>query len=125
MTSEFQRRALFQGAGIGALALFATAGPAGAARASAAALPASTSAASAAAVSFRAKYHMTPPAGWLSDPQRPVFTRGAYQLYYLHSDVDNGDGGWDHVSTTDGVDFTFEGTVIPLRPTSPPGPVAP
>ncbi|MCP1503613.1 levanbiose-producing levanase [Curtobacterium herbarum] len=115
MTSEFQRRALFQGAGIGALALFATAGPAGAARASAAALPASTAAASAAAVSFRAKYHMTPPAGWLSDPQRPVFTRGAYQLYYLHSDVDNGDGGWDHVSTTDGVDFTFEGTVIPLE----------
>lgn len=116
MTSEFHRRALFQGAGIGALTLFATAAPAEAAQAAAAG-SASTSAT--AATSFRAKYHMTPPAGWLSDPQRPVSTRGAYQLYYLHSDVDNGDGGWDHVSTTDGINFTFQGTVIPLQTNLP------
>ncbi|MDN4650064.1 glycoside hydrolase family 32 protein, partial [Curtobacterium sp. PsM8] len=69
-----------------------------------------------------AKYHMTPPAGWVADRLRPGFTGGAYQLYYLHSDVHNGDGGWDHVSTTDGVDITFEGTVIPLETALPPAP---
>ncbi|KQR34598.1 MULTISPECIES: glycoside hydrolase family 32 protein [Curtobacterium] len=120
MTSEFRRRALLQGAGISALALFAATAPGEAARAASLSRPGAPSAASAVTgTSLRARYHMTPPAGWLSDPQRPVFTRGAYQLYYLHSDVDNGDGGWDHVSTTDGVDFTFEGTVIPLQTNLP------
>lgn len=66
MTPEIRRRTALQAAGAGAFALVAaTAAPAAAARA---------------ATSLRAVYHMTPPSGWLCDPQRPVFTNGAYQV---------------------------------------------
>lgn len=105
MTHEFSRRVALQGAGAGALALLAaTAAPAGPVRA---------------AVSLRAIYHMTPPSGWLCDPQRPVFTNGAYQLYYLHSSQNNGPGGWDRATTTDAVRFTHHGVALPERPNFP------
>ncbi len=70
--------------------------------------------AAAAASSLRAVYHLTPPAGWLSDPQRPVFTGGEYHMYYLHADHDNGPGSWEHVTTGDTVAFTDRGTGIPM-----------
>ncbi len=73
----------------------------------------------AAASSLRAVYHLTPSTGWLSDPQRPVYTGGEYQLYYLHSDQDNGPGGWQHASTNDTVSFTDHGAAIPLTPNFP------
>ncbi|MCW3768579.1 glycoside hydrolase family 32 protein [Paenarthrobacter sp. PAE-2] len=104
MTLEFSRRAVLQGTGAGALALLMSGSAAGASHASR---------------SLRAVYHMTPPSGWLCDPQRPVYTNGAYQLYYLHSDINNGPGGWDHATTTDGVSFTHHGTVLPLTPNFP------
>ena len=71
-----------------------------------------TPAASAAGPSLRAVYHLTPPAGWLSDPQRPVFTGSDYQFYYLHSDQDNGPGGWERASTGDNVAYTDHGFAI-------------
>ena len=96
MTHAFSRRHVLQGTGAGALALFmgsaTSAVPAGAAQAS-----------------LRATYHMTPPAGWLCDPQRPVFLDGKYHLYYLHSTQNNGQGGWDHATTEDGVAFIHHG----------------
>ena len=69
--------------------------------------------------SLRARFHLTPPQGWLCDPQRPVVTGGATQLYYLHSAENSGDGGWDRASTTDLVTFTHHGEAIPLRPDFP------
>lgn len=69
--------------------------------------------------SWRAVYHLTPPAGWLCDPQRPVYVNGAYHLYYLHSGQNNGPGGWDHATTTDNVAFSHHGTVLPLQPGFP------
>ena len=69
---EISRRSLFQIAGVGALGLYA-----------AGALPT----AAIAQGSQRAFYHMTPPAGWLCDPQRPVYLDGEYHLYYLHSEI--------------------------------------
>ncbi|MBP2411994.1 levanbiose-producing levanase [Arthrobacter stackebrandtii] len=104
MIPEISRRTVLQGAGTGALALLMSAGLPTAARAE---------------TSLRAKYHMTPPSGWLCDPQRPVTTNGAYQLYYLHSGQNNGPGGWDHATTLDGVSFTHHGTVMPLEPDFP------
>ncbi len=104
MMPKISRRSLLQGAGTGALALMMSGG-----------LPAAAQA----QVSLRAKYHMTPPSGWLCDPQRPVTTNGAYQLYYLHSGQNNGPGGWDHATTTDAVTFTHQGTVMPLEPDFP------
>ncbi|MBL0888844.1 glycoside hydrolase family 32 protein, partial [Myceligenerans indicum] len=102
---EITRRHLLNGAGAGALALLAGAGmPVPPARAQ---------------QSLRAVYHMTPPAGWLCDPQRPVLHGGAYHLYYLHSDQNFGDGGWDHATTTDCVSFTHHGTALPLQPDFP------
>jgi len=105
--SPISRRSVLQGAGAGALALILN----GVAPLSARALgPAG---------SLRAIYHMTPPTGWLCDPQRPVTTSGAYQLYYLHSGQNNGPGGWDHATSADGVAFTHHGTVMPLQPDFP------
>lgn len=110
MTHDLSRRTVLQGAGLGALALFASAGTPLAAQAQTTAQ---------AQASLRSVFHMTPPSGWLCDPQRPVFTNGAYQLYYLHSGQNNGPGGWDHATTTDGVAFTHHGTVMPLQPDFP------
>ncbi|MFJ2551113.1 GH32 C-terminal domain-containing protein [Microbacterium sp. NPDC087591] len=107
MTYPLSRRSVLQGAGAGALALFLGGAAPLAARAQS---PAG---------SLRANFHMTPPAGWLCDPQRPVTTNGAYQLYYLHSGQNNGPGGWDHATTSDGVAFTHHGTVMPLQPDFP------
>ncbi|MEY9836250.1 glycoside hydrolase family 32 protein [Streptacidiphilus sp. EB103A] len=73
----------------------------------------------AATTSLRAVYHLTPPAGWLSDPQRPIHVDGTYNLYYLHSDQDNAPGGWQHATTTDNVAFTDAGSAIPLAPNFP------
>jgi levanbiose-producing levanase len=102
---EISRRSLLQGAGAGALALVAGA-----------TLPMPSARAQG---SLRAIYHMTPPTGWLCDPQRPVLSGGAYRLYYLHSDQNNGPGGWDHATTTDCVSFTHHGSAIPLQPDFP------
>lgn len=105
MMHPISRRGVLQGAGAGALALFmSSVAPPLAARAQG---------------SLRAIYHMTPPSGWLCDPQRPVVTNGAYQLYYLQSGQNNGPGGWDHATTSDGVAFTHHGTVMPLQPGFP------
>jgi levanbiose-producing levanase len=67
-----------------------------------------------AAPSLRATYHMTPPSGWLSDPQRPVSINGKYNFYYLHSTQDNGPGGWEHATTADTVTFNDQGAALPL-----------
>lgn len=98
---SISRRSVLQGAGAGALALFM----------SSVAAPV----AARAQTSLRAIFHMTPPSGWLCDPQRPITANGAYQLYYLHSGQNNGPGGWDHATTSDGVAFTHHGTVMPLQ----------
>lgn len=104
MTPQFPRRTLLQGTGAGALALLMSGAVSGSAQA---------------AASQRAVYHMTPPSGWLCDPQRPVYTNGGYQLYYLHSSINNGQGGWDHATTTDAVSFSHHGVVLPLQPNFP------
>lgn len=75
--------------------------------------------AQAAPASQRAVYHMTPPRGWLCDPQRPIQYRGRTWLYYLHSDTNYGDGGWDVATTTDLVHFGDSSVAIPLTPSFP------
>lgn len=72
-----------------------------------------------AAVSRRAVFHLTPPAGWLCDPQRPVDLGGRTHLYYLKSDEDNAPGWWQHATTTDLVHFDDVGVAIPLEPDFP------
>lgn len=101
------RRDLLRSTGCGALALTG-------------ALLATTSSARAEDLtSLRARFHLTPPQGWLCDPQRPVAVGGVTQLYYLHSAENSGDGGWDRASTTDFVTFEHHGEAIPLLPDFP------
>lgn len=64
--------------------------------------------------SLRAQYHLTPPDHWLSDPQRPIYQGGKYNLYYLYSNPNNSPGGWRHATTTDNVTFNDKGISIPL-----------
>ena len=64
--------------------------------------------------SLRAQYHLTPPDHWLSDPQRPVWANGKYNLYYLYSSPNNSPGGWRHATTVDNVVFKDQGVAIPL-----------
>lgn len=64
--------------------------------------------------SLRAQYHLTPPDHWLSDPQRPIYKDGEYNLYYLYSNPNNSPGGWRHATTTDNVVFKDKGMSIPL-----------
>ncbi|UKA59311.1 glycoside hydrolase family 32 protein [Arthrobacter sp. FW306-2-2C-D06B] len=68
---------------------------------------------------MRAVYHMTPPSGWLSDPQRPIYLNGKYNLYYLHSNQDNGPGGWRHATSSDTVVFNDQGDALPLQSNFP------
>lgn len=72
-----------------------------------------------AATSQRARFHMTPPRGWLCDCQRPITLGGKTYLYYLHSDQTSGEGGWDVCTTTDLVRFSGNRKAIPLRPKFP------
>lgn len=65
--------------------------------------------------SLRAQYHLTPPDHWLSDPQRPIYANGQYNLYYLYSNPNNSPGGWRHATTEDNVRFTDQGMAIPLK----------
>lgn len=75
--------------------------------------------ASATTLSQRALFHMTPPRGWLCDGQRPIFFQGKTFFYYLHSDSNYGDGGWDMCTTTDLVHFTDNRVAIPLSTNFP------
>jgi sucrose-6-phosphate hydrolase SacC (GH32 family) len=68
--------------------------------------------------SLRAQYHLTPPTHWLSDPQRPIYANGKYNLYYLYSNPNNSPGGWRHATTTDNVVFADQGIAIPLGGTN-------
>ena len=72
-----------------------------------------------AAESLRARFHMTPPHGWLCDGQRPIEFNGRTYFFYLHSDANHGDGGWDVSITDDLVAFGENRVAIPLRDSFP------
>lgn len=69
--------------------------------------------------SLRAVFHMTAPRGWLCDCQRPIRLGDKTLLYYLHSQTNVGDGGWDVATTTDLVTFTDHRVAIPVEPGFP------
>jgi levanbiose-producing levanase len=63
--------------------------------------------------SLRPVFHLTAPHDWLSDPQRPIYVDGQYELYYLWGDREDDLGGaWRRASTTDNVVFTDRGVAI-------------
>ena len=63
---------------------------------------------------LRPGIHVTPPDGFMNDPQRPVFVDGLWHLYYLYNaDYPEGNGtAWFHATSPDLVEWTDEGVAI-------------
>ncbi|AXK47052.1 glycoside hydrolase family 32 protein [Brachybacterium saurashtrense] len=64
--------------------------------------------------SHRPRFHLTPPSGWLGDPQRPLVRGDAVHLYGLHHAEGTAPGPttWAHWTSTDLVTFTPRGTAL-------------
>ncbi|WME23210.1 glycoside hydrolase family 32 protein [Brachybacterium sp. GU-2] len=64
--------------------------------------------------SFRPRFHLTPPTGWIGDPQRPVRIGDTLHLYGLHHGEHTvpGPTAWAHWTSTDLVTFTHQGTAL-------------
>lgn len=64
--------------------------------------------------SLRPRMHLTPPSGWLGDPQRPVLRDGTVHLYGLHhaEDTTPGPTTWSLWTSTDLVAFELQGTAL-------------
>ena len=63
----------------------------------------------------RPAYHLTPPAHWMNDPQRPLFRDGQWHLYYLYNaDFPHGNGtAWARAVSVDMVTWRPAGVAIP------------
>ena len=63
----------------------------------------------------RPAYHLTPPAHWMNDPQRPLFREGRWHLYYLYNaDFPHGNGtAWARAVSADMVIWRTAGVAIP------------
>ncbi len=63
----------------------------------------------------RPAYHLTPPAHWMNDPQRPLLLDGHWHLYYLYNaDFPHGNGTeWALAVSEDMVSWRTEGVAIP------------
>ncbi|RLK46691.1 glycoside hydrolase family 32 protein [Microbacterium telephonicum] len=63
---------------------------------------------------YRPSFHLTPPAHWMNDPQRPIYLDGLWHLYYLYNaDYPTGNGTeWYHATSEDLVHWKNEGVAI-------------
>ena len=67
-----------------------------------------------ASATLRPRFHLTPPSGWIGDPQRPVRIGDTLHVYGLHHAEDTvpGPTAWAHWTSTDLVTFTHQGTAL-------------
>ena len=63
---------------------------------------------------FRPVYHHTPAYGWMNDPNGMFYKDGVYHLYFQHNPYGStwGNMTWGHSTTTDLVNWKFEGDAI-------------
>lgn len=63
---------------------------------------------------FRPVYHHTPTYGWMNDPNGMFYKDGVYHLYFQHNPYGStwGNMTWGHSTTTDLVNWKFEGDAI-------------
>lgn len=63
---------------------------------------------------WRPKFHLSPPVGWLNDPNGLCFFNGRYHAYFQYSPFEP-EGGlkfWGHSTSTDLLNWTYEGCSI-------------
>ena len=68
---------------------------------------------------WRPLFHLSPPAGWLNDPNGLCYFQGRYHAYFQYSPLET-EGGlkfWGHSTGTDMLNWRYEGCV--LYPDSP------
>ncbi len=64
---------------------------------------------------YRPKYHISPPAGWLNDPNGLCQINGIYHVYfqYCPENADgNGEKCWGHYESSNMIDWKFTGVVL-------------
>ena len=63
---------------------------------------------------FRPVYHHTPAYGWMNDPNGMFYKDGVYHLYFQHNPYGStwGNMTWGHSTSTDLVNWKFEGDPI-------------
>ena len=63
---------------------------------------------------FRPVYHHTPSYGWMNDPNGMFYKDGVWHLYFQHNPYGStwGNMTWGHSTTTDLVNWKFEGDAI-------------
>lgn len=63
---------------------------------------------------FRPVYHHTPVYGWMNDPNGMFYKDGVYHLYFQYNPYGStwGNMTWGHSTSTDLVNWTFEGNAI-------------
>ena len=63
---------------------------------------------------YRPVYHHTPAYGWMNDPNGMFYKDGTYHLYFQHNPYGSvwGNLSWGHSTSTDLVNWTFEGDPV-------------
>lgn len=58
---------------------------------------------------YKAKYHITPPIGWLNDPNGFSFYKGEYHLFYQYNPYDSvwGPMHWAHIKSKDAINWEW------------------
>lgn len=61
---------------------------------------------------YRLGYHLSPPIGWLNDPNGLVYHDGIYHIYYQYSAPFFVNCTWAHITTRDFLNFTYHPLAI-------------
>lgn len=63
---------------------------------------------------WRPAFHLTPPVGWLNDPNGLCWFQGKYHVFFQYSpfDVNGGLKFWGHYTSADLVNWQYEGTAM-------------
>ena len=63
---------------------------------------------------FREKLHLMPPVGWLNDPNGLCQFQGIYHAFFQYSpfDVEGGVKMWGHYTSTNMIDWEYQGTAL-------------
>jgi beta-fructofuranosidase len=70
---------------------------------------------------LRPRYHFTPPANWMNDPNGLIHWKGTYHLFYQHNPHAPcwGSMHWGHASSTDLVNWTHQPVALAPDPDGP------